>query len=171
MPKGKCPHGEFDLADGCPKCIEEARILAAVEVNKAIDESTVEVLHDSQFHEVYAIKDIQIAPENDAAVLKLYEESQAMLVYAQDRVISDVKALGDATKDLALITTYRKTLEDKRKEYVTPIRAKLDEFNALFKKFMAPVTEAEELTRRKMLQFHAEQKRIFRAILTDQVPL
>ena len=42
MPTGKCPHGEFELEKGCPKCIEEARILAAIEANKAIDESRVE---------------------------------------------------------------------------------------------------------------------------------
>jgi len=173
MPTGKCPHGEFDLAEGCAQCIEEARISAAVEaarVSAAVEsarEAAIIVSKDEEDEppeptpeppeSVTAV--ISIAPENDTAVLQLYEESKAVLAHAQDRAIVVVADLVTATEDLTLITNYRKALEEKRKEYVSPIRAKLDAFNALFKEFMAPVTEAEELTKTKMLQFHAEQKR------------
>ena len=33
--KGKCKHGEFILTEGCPQCIEEARLAREAEVDKA----------------------------------------------------------------------------------------------------------------------------------------
>lgn len=159
MPTGKCPHGEFDLEKGCPKCMEAARIAEAVEGTR-ITVINEEGKSEKSFIPFDGSAAFLVNPGDDFTILKLYEESKAMLAYAKARVIPDVAALGEATKDLALITSYRKALEEKRKEYVNPIREKLDAFNAAFKEFMEPVTEAEAITKRLMLQFHAEQKRV-----------
>ena len=102
---------------------------------------------------------IKIAPGADNAVQSLYEESRKILTYANVRVISRNEDLTPATEDLSLIAKLKKAIEEKRKEYVTPIREKLESVNNSFKVFVAPLEEADRITRDKILAFRKEQAR------------
>lgn len=104
--------------------------------------------------------EIRIAPRDDVTVVNLYLEAVKMLDYAKGRVISTNEDLKPATEDLSLIANYKKAIEEKRKEYTVPIREKLDLVNEAFKELMAPVLEADKITRDKILWFHNEQNRL-----------
>lgn len=99
---------------------------------------------------------IKVAPERDEAILKLYAEANNLLNYATAREIHIVEDLKPATDDLALISKVRKALEEKKKEYVGPIRAHLDAFNDAFKRFIEPLVQADQINRHKVLAFNAE---------------
>ncbi len=102
---------------------------------------------------------IQIAPSGDDAVLKLYEEARGLLKFAESRVIICNNDLVPATEDLSFIAKLKKAIEEKRKEYVSPIREHLDRVNNAFKEFVAPLDQADQLTRKKIMDFRQEQER------------
>lgn len=107
---------------------------------------------------------IQISPQTDAAIIALLSECEGLRKYAQSRVIAtndDVKA---ATDDLTLIAKLKRTLEDKRKEYTGPINTHLKAINEAFKMLMAPVEQADQLTRSKILAYRQEQDRKAREV-------
>lgn len=102
---------------------------------------------------------IKIAPVEDNTITALYEQSQSILQYAESRVISTNEDLIATTEDLSLIAKLKKAIEEKRKEYVNPIREKLDMVNTAFKEFIAPLEKADRINRDKMLEFRQEQNR------------
>ena len=103
---------------------------------------------------------IRIAPERDIAWQGLYLEAQGFRDYAVARVIAANEDLKPATDDLSLIAKLRKAVEEKRKEYVSPIKEKLDAVNDAFKTLMAPIEDADRITREKIMAFRFEQNRI-----------
>ena len=155
----KCLHGDFESAEECPKCIEAKRLLETVEASRnAIPEvAELNEIDNIKTEDEIDLSVISIAPDQDSVVLKLYEESKSMLIHAQSRIISTIADLIPATEDLSLIANYKDAIEEQRKAYTTPIRAKLDAINAAFKDFVAPLTEADTLTRNKVLTFKQEQ--------------
>jgi hypothetical protein len=64
-----------------------------------------------------------------------------------------------ATDDLAIMARLKKTLEEKRKEYVDPINAHLKGINNAFKAFMGPLEMADKITREKVKAFWDEEQR------------
>jgi hypothetical protein len=102
---------------------------------------------------------INVAPESDISVIGLYQESQKLLEYAQSREILSNADLTSATEDLTLIAKLKKAIEDKRKEYVNPIREKLDKVNAAFKEFTEPLTQADGINRGKIVTYRHEVER------------
>ena len=150
----KCLHGEFESAEECPKCIKAKQILEAVEAGKTAIPEVAEL----NKAEKSAI--ISIGPDKDSVVLKLYEESKAILVHAQSRVIKSNVDLKPATEDLSLIANYKNAIEDERKAMTSPIREKLNAINSAFKYFIAPLTEADTLTRNQILNFKQGQDQI-----------
>jgi len=102
---------------------------------------------------------IQIAPGADSIVTNLYAEARKLQEYAEKRIIEKNEDLGSATEDVSLIANLKKALEAKRKEYTGPVRDHLDSINATFKTIMAPVEEADRITREKIMAFRREQER------------
>lgn len=102
-------------------------------------------------------------PDKDSVVLKIYEESLKIRDVAARRVITNLDDLKKATDDISLLTKLKKAIEDKRKEYVGPVRLRLDQLNALFKNFIAPLEEADVMTREKIKTFNLEQEQIRQA--------
>jgi len=92
-------------------------------------------------------------------VLALYDEANRILVYAKARVITKNEDLKDATNDLAVIAKLKKALTEKRNEFVAPVREYLNDFNDVFKRMLAPILEADTITRDQMKAFRAEQER------------
>lgn len=105
---------------------------------------------------------ILIEPENDLSAIALYNAGVKLRDYAVNRIIAGVEDMRDATKDLSIIAGVRKSLDAKKKEYIAPIKAHLDTFNAAFKDFMSPLLEADTINRDKMTAYDrlAEAERL-----------
>ena len=103
---------------------------------------------------------VKIAPDKDEAVLKIYEESLIIRDVALARTITNLDDLKKATDDISILTKLKKAIEEKRKEYVGPIRSNLDQVNASFKEFTAPLEEADKVTREKIKWFNLEQEEV-----------
>lgn len=102
---------------------------------------------------------IQINPSSDVAVQSLYTEALKLKEYAVARVILIDADLKPATEDLSIIAGLRKAIEEKRTEYIKPIRTHLDTVNEAFKQFTLPLVEAFTLNNDKVKAYLAEQKR------------
>jgi len=158
----KCKHGEFDPEVGCPKCIAEVHGTlppdVAAEKHFELPEETEEPIVLTRAWPIGTAL-IDVEPAKDIAVQQLYSESCALRTIALGRVITTNEELAPATEDLSLIAKMKKSIEEKRKEYVNPIREHLDAVNTAFKEFLAPLDEADKVTRSKILDFRNEQDR------------
>ena len=107
---------------------------------------------------------IQIKPEADITVTKLYDEAMKLCRYAEARVITVDEDVKSATNDLAIIANRKKTLEEKRKGYTGPINDHLKAVNAAFQEFTAPLNQADQVNRQKVLDYRKAQE----AIIAEQ---
>jgi len=99
---------------------------------------------------------VEVAPGKDIAVLNLLHEAQQMIKYAQERTIATQEDVKDATNDLSMVAKLKKAIEVERKRYVDPLNAELKEINTFFKTLTEPIGEADQITRRKVLDYNAE---------------
>lgn len=103
---------------------------------------------------------IHVRPDADPRVTALYQEGVRLQQYAEARIIESDQDIKDATDDLSIIAKLKKAIEEKRKEYVVPIGDYLKAVNETFKQFTEPLNQADAITRRKVLDYRAEQERI-----------
>lgn len=105
---------------------------------------------------------IQIRPEINPQIMSYFEQGVKLLNYAEARAIAGIEDLKAATDDLSVIANLKKALEEKRREYTKPLQDHLKGINDTFKMLMAPIETADQVTRKKILAFQAEQDRIRR---------
>ena len=91
-----------------------------------------------------------------------YGEGVKLQQYAESRIIKTPDDMKLANDDLTIIARLKKAMEERRKELVKPLKDEQDRINADYKSLMAPVLDADRITRDKMLGFNAEQERIRR---------
>jgi len=103
---------------------------------------------------------IQIRPDTDEKVVSLYQEAVKLQQYAEVRVIQSDSDIKVATDDLSIIAKLKKAIEEKRKEYISPINEHLKSVNDAFKQFTEPLIQADTITRQKVLSYRKEQERI-----------
>jgi hypothetical protein len=110
---------------------------------------------------------IRISPLSDAAVKLLADEAVKLREYHEKRCIATEDDAKAATDDLGSLKALLKRIEEKRKEYVQPIKEHLKAVDEVFKKITEPLNQAEAATRHKILGFRrvmeeraAEVKRI-----------
>jgi hypothetical protein len=165
MSKGHCKHGEFDLANGCAQCIAETRQRGSIliENNKFIpDESIVPIqVSNVQVAEDGAISQMALTllPGEDLQAHNYYEQGQALLRYAEDRVIATAEDLKPANDDLVVIAQLKTAMEAKRVELVKPMQDEVKAIQETYKTLMAPVLDAGRITRGKMTAFKLEESR------------
>jgi len=99
-------------------------------------------------------------PEPDDVLRRYQDQVNGMVAYAEALVIRDAAAVDGATNDLSMISSLKRQLEDRRKEYVGPLNNEVKEINALFKTLTEPLAEADSLTRKKILAWNEEQRRL-----------
>ncbi len=168
IPRGHCKHGEFSLVDGCEKCIVElAEVNSPANIAKRIREADHDV--GGGFSDADKIKIqvelnqstaiVKVNPEQDSQVLYFLTESNKLRDYAESRVITKVEDLTPATNDLSLIAKIKKSMEEKKKEYLKPLQDYVKAVNETFKTLMAPIEDADRITRQKILVFKSEQER------------
>ena len=102
---------------------------------------------------------IVLRPGEDIEVHSYFEEAKGLLKYAEARVITTIEDNKVANDDLSIISKLKKTMVNKRKEYLEPLKAQSDSIRDTYDYLMAPVLEADKITRSKMLAFDAEQRR------------
>jgi len=174
--KGQCKHGEFDLSKGCPQCIAERRDdngllgdLAQSLANKtgkpiAVEPAGIhaepEVTEKEERIPVEQRALVKVDPLADMVIGSLVIEAEKILAYAKDRQVTTLDEAKIANNDLTIISGIKKRMEEKRKEYLAPINTIKDQLSQTFNEIMGPILEAGEITKRKMLDFDREQKRI-----------
>ncbi len=109
--------------------------------------------------EVITTAVIKVGPEHDPAVLALAEEAKKIRDFAMARVIAARADLKPATEDLSLIAKLRKALGEKKADYLKPIKAHIDAMNVAFTSIMAPLDEADKITRSKVNEYQAAVKK------------
>jgi len=102
---------------------------------------------------------INISPQTDAAVISLQAEVTSLLKYAESRLIAGDADVKSATEDLSLLAKLKKAVADKRKDWLTPIKEKLDAVDSIFKSLSLPLEQADRITRTKILAYRQEQER------------
>ena len=150
--KGHCKHGEFDLAAGCPDCIQEERERRELEA-----EGETVLLETA---EAEAETAVALRPGEDIEAHNYFDKAMRILEYAQSRVIATVEDSKSATDDLSIISKLKKAVEAKRKEKLAPYEAEVKAIRETYDYLMAPILEADKITRSKMLDFTKEQNRI-----------
>ena len=101
-------------------------------------------------------------PSPEIIIASLREQASGLLQYATERVVQTAEDVKTATEDLSIIRKSKKLLEEKRKEYVTPLNNQVKLINDTFKLVSDPLNQADKLTTDKMLAYDAEQRRIRR---------
>lgn len=102
---------------------------------------------------------VKVRPEADEGVIALHEQSLKLEQYATALVITNDGDIKNATNDLSIISGLKKAIEEKRKEYTQPINDHLKAVNEAFKALVEPLTQADKITRTKILNYRAEQER------------
>ncbi len=106
-----------------------------------------------------AVAIVRVAPSKDAEVRRLYGQALRILAVAREREIKNLDDLKPANDDLITIRALRKAIEEKRKEWTSPLRSRLDDVNAAFRAFTEPLEQADKLTTDKMRVFNQELER------------
>ena len=159
--KGHCKHGEFDLMAGCPQCIAERQ--AGEESQEAFTgvpfgEGVVATSSEGSKKPPTETA-LVIPPGADTEVMSYHQEALKLQEYAVARLIGSVEDLAVATDDLITISNLKKTMEAKRVELVKPKQDEVKTIQDTYKTLMAPVFEADRITRQKMTTFQLEQDR------------
>jgi hypothetical protein len=98
-------------------------------------------------------------PEANVTIESFQEQVKSLLAYSESRVVvCDDDAKG-ATDDLSMMSSLKKNIDERRKEYVSPLNDKVKSINNLFKTITEPLEQADSITRDKVLAYDAEQKR------------
>ena len=98
-------------------------------------------------------------PEAHVTIESFQAQVAELLAYSQARVVvCDDDAKG-ATDDLSMMSSLKKNIEERRKEYTSPLNDKVKSINNLFKTITEPLEQADQITRKKVLDYRAEQER------------
>lgn len=98
-------------------------------------------------------------PETNVAVVKLKDQINLAVDYAEKRIVANADDVKEATKDLGLIAQLKKGLEAERISYTGPLGALTSQINAFFKTLSDPIGQADTITRQKVLAYNAEVER------------
>uniref|UniRef100_A0A6M3IWT4 Uncharacterized protein n=1 Tax=viral metagenome TaxID=1070528 RepID=A0A6M3IWT4_9ZZZZ len=105
---------------------------------------------------------LALRPGEDIEAHSYHEEANKLLNYAQHRVIKTLDDAKIATDDLSIISNLKKMMEAKRKEKLSPHEAQVKAIRDTYNYLMAPVLEAERITKSKQVAFLQEQERVKR---------
>lgn len=96
---------------------------------------------------------VKVKPEADALVESFYQETLNLRETATIMAIHSIKDIEAASDLLVTIRNLKRTMEDKRKEYVSPLQGYVKAINDTFKGLMEPVEAADRLLSGKILAF------------------
>lgn len=181
-----CKHGAHDKEVGCPQCIEERETIhveayhESLNMAEGIDPNAWRTGEEEQRPETEtplasfmgkmpeAQELIELAeetaldlrPGEDLEVRGYFEEALKLLDFAKNRTITTTEDIKLATDDLGFISKIKKAMDTKRKALLDPLKADMDAIRETYTYLMAPVLEANEITRSQMSSYDVEQRRI-----------
>ncbi len=159
MTIGKCKHGEFILNEGCPQCIAERRAKGITPAQDEMEEGlNQEGLTLVGAEAPVAETALAAAPGSNNEVMSYYHEALKLCAWAETRVIASLDDIKVATEDLSIIARLRKAMEEKRKEYLDPLKSQAEAIRETYKILMQPIEDADTTTRKKILAFNKEQE-------------
>jgi len=160
-------HGtEFEIYEGCAQCIAEKEAEKYLAPGGIIPgPQTVSPDSGTQPSDTGTLPTemgtaLALRAGEDIEVHGYFEEARGLLKFAKERVIVAIGDAKAATDDLSIIAKLKKTMEAKRKEYLSPLKEQVDAINETYKTLMEPVLEADKITRDKVLAYQQEQARI-----------
>lgn len=157
--KGHCKHGEFILNEGCPQCIAERRAKGITPAQDEMEDGlNQEGLTLASAEALAAETALATRPGADVEVISYYTEALKLQEYAKSRVIATPNDIKVATEDLSIIARLKKAMEEKRKEYTSPLQDQVKAINETYKMLMQPVEVADTTTRNKILAYNKEQE-------------
>ena len=124
--------------------------------------TTLDSLPEYPLCPFYKCAEVSVAlrPFEDYEAHDCFLESERVLEIAKSRVINTLEESQTANNDLALISKLTKLMDDKRKALLAPLKAESDTIRDTYKYLMAPIIEANTVTKSKMLAFDLKQKQI-----------
>ena len=96
----------------------------------------------------------------DIEVMGYHEQAIKLLDYAEKRTITTAQDLKPANDDLSIISKLKKAMEAKKREYLEPLKVQTEAIRDTYNYLMAPILEADKITREKMTAYNTEQNRI-----------
>ncbi len=103
---------------------------------------------------------IALRPFEDYEAHDCFLESEKVLEIAKSRTITTLEESQAATNDLSLISRLTKLMDGKLKALLAPHKVETDEIRDTYKYLMAPIIEANSITKSKMLAFDAKQRQL-----------
>lgn len=155
----KCEHGN---EGHCYVCDVERKVAAqkeSIEEREATDYGDMSE-KSTYLNEPTAETALTLRPGEDIEVRSYHTEALKLLDYAEKRVIKTLEDSKTAVDDLSIISTLKKSMEGKKKEYLEPLKIQTDAIRDTYNYLMLPVLEAERITKEKQILFLNEQKRI-----------
>jgi len=103
---------------------------------------------------------VALRPYEDYEAHDCFLQSERVLEIAKARVITTLEESKLANDDLSLISKLTKLMDGKRKVLLAPSKEEADAIRDTYKYLMAPIIEANSITKSKMLAFDAKQRQI-----------
>jgi hypothetical protein len=99
----------------------------------------------------------------DSEVQVIVDTGANLLLEASTLTIETDQHVAEATQILGFIANNKKGLEEKRKALVGPLNDQVKQINDAFKTFVGPLDQADQIIRRKVMDYRAEVERQRRA--------
>ncbi len=103
---------------------------------------------------------VALRPGEDIEAHDCFLEAQKLLDIAKSRAITTLEESKAANNDLALISKLTKLMDGKMKALLAPHKLETDAIRGTYKYLMAPILEANSITKNKMLAFDTKQRQI-----------
>lgn len=152
---GTCSkHGKFVLTEGCDKCLGKDR--STEELEEGLAQEGLELVKP-QVIETATLE--LMKPQDDSAIAKIYADAISLRDHAKILVVNTLEDAKRATNDGKIINSYKKELEEYRKQYIAPFQDHIAEVNEAFKMLAEPLMEAKQITDGKLMDFTAAQRK------------
>jgi len=96
---------------------------------------------------------VKLNPNADIAVQEFYAQALKLRTFAKSLTVESADDSKVATDTLSTISTLKKRLEEKRKEFVGPLNAYVKEVNDAFRALAEPINEADRTVRDRMAAY------------------
>ncbi len=104
--------------------------------------------------------EVALRPFEDYEAHDCFLESERVLEIAKNRAITTLEESQAANNDLALMSKLTKVMNAKLKALLDPHKTETDSIRDTYKYLMAPIIEANSITKSKMLAFDTKQRQI-----------
>lgn len=98
--------------------------------------------------------------EADPKVAPIVTKAHELLEFAKNLQVTNQHTAQQAVEVLAAAKRAKTTMETARKMFVGPLDKHVKSINGWFKSKLAPVTEADAITRKKLGEYQAQQEKI-----------